>query len=280
MPSITNPIPQVNAALVEKLRSENKAFCLNARKALAELFAAAKAKDQLHYALSLNPEFHGVSDPGWNSTDECFVAVSDYMDFVQTRKNDRLKVRVALALYCHMAEAAGFYEIPKNMLRVVGGEGHSTRPFGHLVNRHRLTGEAIAPNANRVMKDLIGHCRNTGFQTLASCFGELFDYDLRNGFAHADYVVWDDGIRLVRRNGGGPLLISYERFEASLERAFNFFVNLKDLWGECLNEYNPPKMFRGGLATGPQLQCKVGFDPKQGYSIQMFDPQSPPAGTT
>jgi hypothetical protein len=264
-----NRKPQINAALVEKLRNENKAFCEKSRKGLAELFETAKKNNQLHYALSLNPEFHGMSDAGWNSTDECFEAVNDYMSFMQSRKNDRLKVRVALAFYCHMAEASGFYEIPKNMLRVAGGEHHSTRPFRHLVEKHRITGEAIAPNANRVMKDLIGHCQNTGFQTLASCFGQLFDYDLRNGFAHADYVVWDDGIRLTRRNGGGPLLISYERFEASLERAFNFFLNLRELWNECLNEYNPPKTFRGFLATGPEQQCKVSFDSNRVFTIQI-----------
>ena len=131
------------------------------------------------------------------------MAIEDYVSYLNnTPETSRLKIRIALSFYCHLAEASGFYEVPKNMLRVAG-RANSTIfwPFKEsIVEIHRTTGEAIAPNANKVMKNLAGHSETLGYRKLAGVFKELFDSDLRNGFAHADYVVWDDGIRLTKRN--------------------------------------------------------------------------------
>jgi hypothetical protein len=51
-------------------------------------------------------------------------------------------MRVALAFYCHLSEASGYYEVPKNMLRVAGGARYVMWPFNDLVREHRHTGEA------------------------------------------------------------------------------------------------------------------------------------------
>ncbi len=107
-----------------------------------------------------------------------------------------MKCRVALSFYCHLAEASGFYEVPKNMLRIAGGESHVLWPFINLVQSHKQTGDRIAPNANKVLKDLTGHAKELGFDELAEVFRDAFDPDVRNGYAHADYIVWNDGLRL------------------------------------------------------------------------------------
>jgi len=123
-------------------------------------------------------------------------AFDEYLDFIHTAKGP-IRFRVALAFYCHVAEASGFYEVPKNMLRVVGGEGHVLWPFMHLVEAHRATGTRVAPNANKVLKDLAGHAETLGLHELAEVFRDAFDADIRNGYAHADYVIWNDGLRLI-----------------------------------------------------------------------------------
>jgi hypothetical protein len=66
-------------------------------------------------------------------------------------------------------------------------------PFQDLVERHRPRGEIIAPNANRIIKDLIGHASELGLTELAEVFRDAFDPDVRNAVAHADYIIWPMG---------------------------------------------------------------------------------------
>lgn len=253
-----NPTP--NTPLAEKFRLENETFLAKTEAALIRLFEAAKNKNELHFALSLTPEFRGIQGPGFNSADECFAAIKDYTDFINSAPESRLRIRVALAFYCHLAEASGFYEIPKNMLRIAEGKNHNLWPFREIVESHKITGQAIAPNANKIMKDLAGHCSQAGFPDLAEIFKNLFDSDLRNGFAHADYVVWPDGIRLTKRNGGLPEIVSYERFSFLFNRGVNFFAVLQNVRTKFVSMYNPPRTFRGRLANSPEADCTVSFE--------------------
>jgi hypothetical protein len=66
-----------------------------------------------------------------------------------------------LAFYCHLAEASGYYEILKNMLRVVGSQPYNLWSFQDLVETHGKTGAVIAPNANKVLRDPASHAATT-----------------------------------------------------------------------------------------------------------------------
>lgn len=67
-----------NPSLAEKFQLENEAFLAKAEMALTRLFEAAKNKNELHFALSLTPEFRGLQGPGFNSANESFAAIQDY----------------------------------------------------------------------------------------------------------------------------------------------------------------------------------------------------------
>jgi hypothetical protein len=205
------------------LDASNEEFYENTRRGFRELFEAAKAKNELHFALSLDAEMRGMQDAAWSTAADAHRAFDDYLQFLQEGEPSRLKTRVALAFYCHLAEASGFYEIPKNLLRVADGERFRPWPFADLVQKHRITGDEIAPNANRVIKDLAGHAEEAGFHQLAMVFRDAFDSDIRNGYVHADYVVWRDELRLPKRNGGQARQIHMLEFQGYLERAVNFF---------------------------------------------------------
>ncbi len=49
---------------------------------------------------------------------QAHVAFEEYMVFMKKNPDTGFNARIALAFYCHLAEASGFYEIPKNMLCV------------------------------------------------------------------------------------------------------------------------------------------------------------------
>jgi hypothetical protein len=203
-------LEQMTSTLPE---SDDGAFLVRAEVALRGLFVIAHSANELHFAQSLSPEFRGLSDAGWNTAHELMAAVDDYVAFFKSAAPSRVNARIALGFYSHLAEASGFYEVPKNMLRVAEGLPSVVTPFRHLVKIHETTGEKIAPNANKVMRDLVGHSATLGLTALSEVFRDAFDADVRNGYAHADYVLWRDEIRLPRRNGGRRRTVPFDEFQ-------------------------------------------------------------------
>lgn len=251
----------------EQLWAENQRFFEKAEAALRGLFEAAKARNELHFALSLNPEFRGMRDAGWSSSEEVHAAFADYLSFLQDGEPTRLKTCVALGFYCHLAEASGFYEIPKNMLRVAEGQLYNMEPFRDLVEVNRRTGNRIAPNANKIIRDLAGHAENLGHHELAEVFRDAFDPDVRNGYSHADYVVWVGSIRFGVRLG--PLReLSYPEFTALFERGMNFFEILRRVVHESVTSYRTPAVICAQLADEPEGNWTIAYDSGKGtFSI-------------
>lgn len=232
--------------------SANQAYFEKAEEAFRALFEAARSKHELHFALSLMPEMRGTQAPGWNTAIETQRVLEEYINFLERLEKGRMKLRVALAFYCHIAEASGFYEVPKNMLRIAGGQGHILSPFQDLAPVHKQTGDRIAPNANKVLKDLVGHAQTLGFENLAEVFRDAFDPDIRNGYSHADYIVWDDGLRLPKRNGGYARQISWPDFNSTFNRGIQFFVILAQVISEYVQSYESPKTIRARLNDEPE----------------------------
>ena len=187
----------------EEKPDPNEPFYKKAERALREVFEKAKAANELHFAMALMPEMRGMQDSGWNTAEEAADAYAQYGALLdKLAQDDVVRVRVVLALYLHTAECSGFYEVPKKMLLTSEGKGNSYLPFQNLVKKNRKTGEAIASNANAIMKDLMGHSWLLGFYELSEVFKEAFDADVRNAIAHADYIIAKDGFRVRKRNGG------------------------------------------------------------------------------
>ena len=133
-----------------------------------------------------------------------------------------------------------------------------------LVQEHRQTGNRIAPNANKVLRDLAGHSKTLGFDALAEVFRDAFDSDIRNAYSHADYVVWNDGLRLPMRNGGYPKRISWDDFTLLFERGINFFNILQELVSEYIRSYDPPKTLSTCLQDEPPVDWTIYCDPESG----------------
>nr|VFK44633.1 MAG: hypothetical protein BECKTC1821E_GA0114239_10383 [Candidatus Kentron sp. TC] len=254
---------------VAELAEENKRYYELLDKSLRELFDKARDENELQFAFSLSPEFRGAQDAGWNTAHDAMIAFDEYLEFINEGELTSLKARVALAFYSHLSEAAGFYEIPKNMLRVAGGERFNMWPFLNLVETHKQTGIRIAPNANKILRDLAGHAQTIGLGGLAGCIRDAFDPDLRNGYAHADYVIWSDGIRLRKRNGGNPRLVTWSEFNARFERGINFFHIIRELVVEYMDSYSEPKIIKAAMNPGePKFDWTIHLDKeKHSFSI-------------
>ena len=114
------------------------------------------------------------------------------------------------------------------------------------------------------MRDLSGHAKCSGFDDLAEVFRDAFDPDLRNGYAHADYIVWDDGIRLRKRNGGHPRTVSWKEFDYLFYKGVNFFDILKKLSIEYQNMYQEPKTIKGQMNNEPIMDWTIYCDHENG----------------
>jgi hypothetical protein len=130
------------------------------------------------------------------------------------------------------------------------------------VDRHRKTGEIIAPNANRIMKDLIGHASELGLSELAEVIRDAFDPDVRNAVAHADYIIRTDGLLLRWRNGGTPRMIPWDEFHALIRRELGLFDFIRQITSEYVHSYETPKIIRARLADEPEQDWTIYCDAK------------------
>jgi hypothetical protein len=239
-------------------------FYNKAMSAFRDLCNRAKAAHELHFAIALMPEFRGMQDAGWSTAFEATHAYEDFADLLETIDKSRsIYPRVALAFYNHVAEGSGFYEVPKKLMLTIEGRGNNMSPFQNLVEKHKVTGEAIAPNANRIMKDLIGHATELGLARLVEVFRDAFDADVRNAVAHADYIIWEDGLRLPRKSGGIPKVIAWSEFTHVINRGLNLFGAMREVRHEFVCSYYPPKTIRSRLcADDPEEECTIYYNPE------------------
>jgi hypothetical protein len=56
-----------SAGPLHPLTADNEAFFEKTERAFRDLCDRARAKNELHFALSLNPEFRGAQDAGWST---------------------------------------------------------------------------------------------------------------------------------------------------------------------------------------------------------------------
>jgi len=244
--------------------SAEGAFLAKARRALEALFESAKRRDEFNFALSLAPEFKAYT---LTSASDAQLAFKQYVEFLQAGqyKGQGIHFRVALALYCHTAEAAGLWGVPMCMLLVCAGDHYNVEPFAELVKRHRVTGQTVAPNANKVMGYLAEDAHDQGMTELAEVFRDAFDADLRNGFAHADYALSHEGIH-VRGRHDRERVVGWPEFQTIFDNGVGLFHLLGEVIGKCQRSYSTPKMVVGTshpdqppgpwiIYTDPESRC-------------------------
>jgi hypothetical protein len=264
--STLQSLPYLSAAGDQAVKDGNQPFYDKADRALRDLFNKARAAHELHFVMALMPEFRGMQDAGWNTAEEAVVAYDQYHKHLEKLDSkDPMRVRIYLDFYLHVSEGSGFYEIPKKMLLTVEGKGNNIFPFQKLVKRYEKTGRAIDPNANRIMKDLMGHAYELGLKELSEAFQEAFDPDVRNAIAHADYILAPDGMRLRKRNGGQPRIIGWDELDGILGRCLNLFGFIRQFADEYVRSYSPAKTIKSRLTQNePLTDYTLYYDPRTG----------------
>jgi hypothetical protein len=232
---------------------------------LSYLYAFARQMNELDFAISLGGEFRGMQDPGWATTitaHEVFGEITTH--FKTPRDRSKAELRVILMLYCQLAEAGGIYETLKNVLGVITLKPYLLWPFKDLVRIKKAPGGVIGPNANATFRDLAITAKAVGLARLSELLEGAFRDDLRNGVSHADYVIWNDGIRLRKRNGGNAELLPFPDVNEALTRGVGFFQILVEHNDASVQSFDPPREIVGRFSANPPMPWTVYFDPKTG----------------
>jgi hypothetical protein len=245
----------------------------NLNHVLGQLFGFARARDEIDFAMSLAPEFCGSQDAGWNTAEEAQYAFKEGLDILNQRQCDRAAIRNLLYRYLFISEAGGLYEIIRNQIGIIGSDIYKLWPFQDIVERHAPSGKIKAPNANRIFRELSQRAEEVGLTRLSGALAEVFDDDLRNAIAHADFIIWDDGIRLRKRNGGHPYKLSWAQLNRIVRRGFCFVDLLNQYTEAALRSYEGSKEIVGrGSANKIPFRHTIEYSPHAGFSISTKSP--------
>jgi len=206
--------------------------------AFENLFTGAKSISEIEFANSLIPEFRPYDIKTFDAN---VFAISQYKQYFEIHGiQSQFNAGIALACYSHISESSGLWEIVSNMLSVKNGFRYNFYPFAELVKKFGDKNNAVSPNANRVLRSILKYCMESNAFDLVNIFQQGFDADVRNGFAHADYVIQPEGIYLGLRYKKGRF-INWEEFGMIFSKGMAVYDALTEIHSESLQSYSTPR---------------------------------------
>jgi hypothetical protein len=258
-----------------KPKMEPSTFIRELNAQLTYLFAFAQKINELDTVAAVCGEFRGAQDAGW-STMQTAHEVKAELTTATSRKGglSLAEMRYVLCLYSHLAEAGGIYEGLLNTIQVAQLKPYNLWPFQDMVRVHKKSRAIIGPNANAMFRRLAEAADSIGMSKLACLLGETFRDDIRNGIAHADYILAHDGLRLRRRNGGIPTLLPFEEVSDAIQRGDLFFELLQRFYGSVAMSFSPGRTVIGRFSDNFPMPWKVECREDGGLSISSSSPGS------
>jgi hypothetical protein len=240
---------------------------------MSYLYTFARQINELDFAGSLTGEFRGAQDAGWTTTITAHQVHDELIDFSSNEPRSVAEFRVILMLYCQLSEAGGVYECLKNLMGIFTLQPYNLWPFKDLVRVKNEPRRIIGPNANSTFRDLAAQAKAIGLSELSSLLEIAFRDDIRNGISYADYVIWNDGLRLRKRNGGFAAKLSFDEVNDALTKGIGFFEVLRGLTDYSVKSFDPPRKIVGTFSANNSGEHIVAYDPHRGsFSISGSSP--------
>lgn len=258
----------------DTILSSSTTFANETARQIGLLFKFTRQMSELDFAGSLSGEFRGMQDAGWSTTITAEQVYEELNERLATGPVESIAdMRIILLLYSQLSEAGGVYESLKNMMGIVENAPYNLWPFKELVRVKKNPSRVIGPNANVTFRDLATHARKIGMSGLASTFENVFRDDVRNGMYHSDYILWNDGLRLRRRNGGHVKRLEYAEVFDLVGIGLAFFQALQELRKSAVHSFDPPRDIIGRFSANPPMPWTVGYNKETGaFSISGSSP--------
>ena len=222
---------------------------------------------------SLFGESRGMQDAGWNTSRTAHEVFDELRDlWTRGEPLSRSEVRHVLSLYSQLSEAGGVYEGLLNLMRVIQLKPYNMWPFQDLVRVRQAPTRVIGPNSNAMFRKLAETATAIGMTKLAKLLEVTFRDDIRNGIFHADYILWQDGLRLRRRTGGQIIVLDYHQLTQALQIAIFFFDLLLSTQHEAKLTFRPAREIIGRFSLNPPLPHTVEYGEDGSFSISTSSP--------
>lgn len=235
---------------------------------LTYLFAYASKINEIDTAAALSGEFRGIQDAGWNTVATAHEVFHELKALgSKGAPLTKAEFRQVLNLYAQLAEAGGVYEGLLNIMQVAQLKVYSLWPFQDLVRVRQVPRAVIGPNANAMFRRLAEVATAIGMIGLARLLEIAFRDDFRNAMAHADYILVPDGLRLRRRNGGQPTLVSNTEVAAAIQVALFFFELLQAFQRATAESFRPARTVVGRFSANPPMPWKIELTIDGSFSI-------------
>ncbi|MCJ2044472.1 hypothetical protein MKK58_07990 [Methylobacterium sp. J-078] len=235
---------------------------------LTYLFAYARKLNEIDTAAALSGEFRGAQDAGWTTTITAYEVFGELKALAtKGAPLTRPELRQILCLYTQLSEAGGVYEGLLNTMHVAQLKGYNLWPFQDLVRVRRQPHAIVGPNANAMFRRLAQVATEIGMTGLAHLFEITFRDDIRNGIAHADYILGPDGLRLRRRNGGNAMVLPFEEVQNALQIGLYFFELLGLQQQTVAESFRPARKIVGRFSANPPMSWTIELTEDGRFSI-------------
>jgi hypothetical protein len=265
-----------------------------------------------HYADILNPLFwddsfnrvdrmfevvctlvraNGMRDTGWDSYYESLAFLEDLKNLQSMPlpvekfpKPESTIARLALISYCHITEMNLPYELLANLLRLKIGKKYSTEPLGHLATpifRKKVLKRIRPASPEKKIEEIEKLSIDAALPDVGRALRQIYDPVIRNAFYHSDYVLHDDGMRLLsglrfwKEETGNKSLITFAALGEVTREAFAFHSALILLYKRACRSFTDFRnkflpfdshykglmefTFDGDLLTGARAYWPNGF---------------------
>jgi hypothetical protein len=237
------------------------------------LFTYARTINEIDTAAALSGEFRGAQDAGWSTVQTAYEVFGELKALGNKGAPlTKPELRQVLCLYAQLAEAGGVYEGLLNTMRVAQLKAYNLWPFQDLVRVRREPRAVIGPNANAMFRHLAEIATAIGMTGLARLLEIAFRDDIRNGMAHADYILGPDGLRLRRRNGGQPVVVSFQKMQDGLQIALFFFELLQSFQHVTAETFRPARTIIGRFSENPPMPWTIELTEDGRFSISSSAP--------
>ncbi|MGH2964733.1 MAG: hypothetical protein ACRDMH_05035 [Solirubrobacterales bacterium] len=238
----------------------------SAYEAIRALFIAAQERDEFEFACCLL-RVRGMEAPGWDPYAETHDLIGELLGLMNAPLRGKTKTRLALLLYSHLTELDAVYELLANLIRVVKGDRYSMDPFANPPNARN--NQSHPPSAAMVHGWLCDDLREEGWTEVADALESFFDKEIRNAFAHADYVITPQSFRSPSAqflvNGIITPELPLERLAERLNAAFRVIGAVVDLHIDLRTSYTEAVDTRGRLrGDGEAIPVRLLADPEHG----------------
>lgn len=208
---------------------------------IRELFVAARTRDEFEFACCLL-RVRGLEAAGWDPYTETRELIQELLALLSAPLRHKTQIRLALLLYSHLTEADAVYVMLANLLRVEQGHRYVVDPFSNPPNDRNT--QRHPPSASAVVGWLCEDLRRGDRRGIADAIESFFDKEIRNAFAHADYVIHEGYFRSpsARFEVDGVITqqLPLDHFTNRLNAAFRVVGAVLDLHAEMRMSYSEP----------------------------------------